>query len=180
MSIQRIRYHSQESMKPPASKGRSRCHTPASVHGIYFMPFEADLFMTSTQYRIRTIYFHLYSRIDLSIYPSEHWGWGLDGCYLAKVEVEMLQSPIPLPTSISKISSKNIIFVNKMNNKYIYDSKNSIAWRRRRRSCLRDGVPESRSSLRDGMPSSGSWLRAAVRLLILAAGGGAALDPISL
>ena len=71
-----------------------------------------------------------------------------------------------LPTSISKISCKNIISVNKMINKYIYDSKNSIAWRRRRRSCLRDGVPESRSSLHDGMPSSGSWLRAAVRLWI--------------
>ena len=30
-----IRYHSQESMKTSASKGRSRCHTPASVQGIF-------------------------------------------------------------------------------------------------------------------------------------------------
>ena len=34
-------------MKSSASKGRNRCHTPASVHGICFMPFEADLFMAS-------------------------------------------------------------------------------------------------------------------------------------
>ena len=30
-----------------ASKGKNRCHTPASVHGICFMPFEGDLFMAS-------------------------------------------------------------------------------------------------------------------------------------
>ena len=87
-----------------------------------------------------------------------------------------------LPTSISKISSKDIIFVNKMNNKYIYDSKNSIAWRRRRGSgsCLRDGVPRSRSCLR---AAAQLWILASRRralLWILAAGGGAALDPISL
>ena len=38
-----IRYHSKESMKTSASKGRSICHTLASVHGICFMPFEVDL-----------------------------------------------------------------------------------------------------------------------------------------
>ena len=59
--------HSKESMKTSASKGRSRWHSPASVHAICFIPFEADLFMGSTQYLIRTIYFHLYSHIDLSI-----------------------------------------------------------------------------------------------------------------
>ena len=65
-----------------------------------------------------------------------------------------------LPTNISKISSKNIIFINKINNKYIYDSKNRIAWGRRRGSgsCLGDGVPDP-----------GSCLRAAARLWILPA-----------
>lgn len=124
--------HSQEFMKTSTSKGRSTWHTPASVHAICFIPFEADLFMASTQYCIRTIYFHLYSRIDLSIYLVN-----------IEVEVEVELDVIwqrlrlrcftlqyhPLPTSISKISSKHIIFVNKMNNKYIYDSKNNIAWR---------------------------------------------------
>ena len=71
-----------------------------------------------------------------------------------------------LPTSISKISSKDIIFVNKMNNKYIYDSKNSIAWRRRRGSgsCLRDGVPRSRSCLR---VAAQLWILAARRRALL-------------
>ena len=44
--------HSQKSMKSSASKGRNRCHTPASVHGICFMPFEADLFMASNNLSI--------------------------------------------------------------------------------------------------------------------------------
>ena len=50
-----IRYHSQESMKTSASKGRSRCHTPASVQGIYFMPFEADLFMVAARLWISSL-----------------------------------------------------------------------------------------------------------------------------
>ena len=41
--------HSPESMKSSSSKGRNRCHTPMSVHGICFMPFEANMFMASTQ-----------------------------------------------------------------------------------------------------------------------------------
>ena len=41
--------HSPESMKSSASKSRNRCHTPASVHAICFMPFEANLFMESTK-----------------------------------------------------------------------------------------------------------------------------------
>ena len=45
-----IRYHSEESMKTSASKGRSTCHsTPASLHAICFMPFEVDLFMATTR-----------------------------------------------------------------------------------------------------------------------------------
>ena len=50
-----IRYHSQESMKTSASKGRSRCHTPASVQGICFMPFKADLFMAAARLWISSL-----------------------------------------------------------------------------------------------------------------------------
>ena len=48
--------HSQESMRTSASKGRNICHTPASVHGICFMPFETDLFMASINLSISQFY----------------------------------------------------------------------------------------------------------------------------
>ena len=44
-------------MKRSTSNGRNICHTPARVHGICFMPFEADLFMASIIFNLP--YHHL-------------------------------------------------------------------------------------------------------------------------
>ena len=60
--------HSQKSMKSSASKGRNRCHTPASVHGICFMPFEADLFMASNNLSIS----QFCMAIRFSLFPYHH------------------------------------------------------------------------------------------------------------
>ena len=114
--------HSQESMKTSASKGRNICHTPVSVHGICFMPFEADLFMASVSLSLSILFAKVamsdaLPRIheDLSLegqkqvsHTSEctwhlfhaFWGWPVHGKYtvkyhhLAKVEVEVLHHPI--------------------------------------------------------------------------------------
>ena len=114
--------HSQQSKKSSASKGRNRCHTPASVHGICFMPFEADLFMASINLSIS----QFYMVIRYSLFPYHHLP------LIAKIDSKSKQFRLMFQTA--KIDSKSKQFrlmfrTAKIDSKskQIYDSKNNIA-----------------------------------------------------
>ena len=136
--------HSQESMKTSTSKGRNICHTPASVHGIYFKPFEADLFMASVSLSLSI----LFAKVAMSdALPRIHEDLSLEGqkqvshtseCtwhLFHAVRGQPIHGKYQFHSPISSFASncKNrqqiqLLFANfNMNNKHMYDNKNNIA-----------------------------------------------------
>ena len=106
--------HSPESMKSSASKCRNKCHTPASVHGICFMPFEADLLMASMNLSISQFCMAKVT-IRYSLFQYHHLP------LIAKIDSKSKQFRLMFRTA--KIDGKS---------KQIYDSKDNFAWRRGR------------------------------------------------
>ena len=104
--------HSLESMKSSAPKGRNRCHTLVSVHGICFMPFEADLFMASMNLSISQFCMAKVA-ISYSLFLYHHLP------LIAKIDSKSKQFKQMFWTT--KIDSKS---------KQIYDSNDNFAWRR--------------------------------------------------